>query len=135
MNNLAITYKATADLLPYINNAKKHSADQVAMLAASIKEFGFNNPILTDGDNGVIAGHGRLQAAQKLGLKTVPTIGRKSAPEPLKNITIKIPITLIDYLGTRTSNKSAYVANLLRIDQQAFFSSTINEETKDETHD
>ena len=74
MNNLAITYKATADLLPYINNAKKHSADQVAMLAASIKEFGFNNPILTDGDNGVIAGHGRLQAAQKLGLETVPTI-------------------------------------------------------------
>lgn len=62
-------------------------------------------------------------------------VGRKSAPEPLKNITIKIPITLIDYLGTRTSNKSAYVANLLRIDQQAFFSSTINEETKDETHD
>lgn len=74
MNNLAITYKATADLLPYINNAKKHSGDQVAMLAASIKEFGFNNPILTDGDNGVIAGHGRLQAAQKLGLETVPTI-------------------------------------------------------------
>lgn len=74
MNNLAITYKTTADLLPYINNAKKHSADQVTMLAASIKEFGFNNPILTDGDNGVIAGHGRLQAAQKLGLKTVPTI-------------------------------------------------------------
>lgn len=74
MNNLAITYKATADLLPYINNAKKHSGDQVAMLAASIREFGFNNPILTDGDNGVIAGHGRLQAAQKLGLETVPTI-------------------------------------------------------------
>ena len=74
MNNLAITYKATADLLPYINNAKKHSGDQVAMLAASIREFGFNNPILTDGGNGVIAGHGRLQAAQKLGLETVPTI-------------------------------------------------------------
>ena len=64
----------SATLIPYINNAKTHSDKQVNMIAASIKEFGFNNPILIDGENGVIAGHGRLMAANKLGLETVPTI-------------------------------------------------------------
>ncbi len=61
-------------LIPYVNNARTHSDDQVAQIAASIQEFGFNNPILTDGKNGIIAGHGRLAAARKLGLKSVPVI-------------------------------------------------------------
>ncbi len=63
-----------ADLIPYVNNARTHSDAQVAQIAASIKEFSFTNPILTDGDNGIIAGHGRLMAAKKLGLKEVPVI-------------------------------------------------------------
>ena len=71
---MQITPKKTAELIPYVNNARLHSTDQVSKIAASIKEFGFNNPILTDGKNGVIAGHGRLMAAEKLGLETVPTI-------------------------------------------------------------
>lgn len=62
------------ELIPYVNNARKHSDSQVAQIAASIREFGFNNPILTDGSNGVIAGHGRLMAAIKLGLETAPVI-------------------------------------------------------------
>ena len=62
------------DLIPYVNNARVHSDEQVSQIAASIKEFGFNNPILTDGDNGVIAGHGRLMAAKKLNLDTAPVI-------------------------------------------------------------
>ena len=61
-------------LIPYSNNARTHSDDQVAQIAASIKEFGFTNPVLVDGDNGIIAGHGRVQAARKLQLKSVPTI-------------------------------------------------------------
>jgi|TARA_R110001606_G_scaffold248662_1_gene396619 DNA modification methylase len=61
-------------LIPYPNNARTHSDDQVAQIAASIKEFGFTNPVLVDGDNGIIAGHGRVQAARKLQLKSVPTI-------------------------------------------------------------
>lgn len=61
-------------LIPYVNNARKHSEKQVIQLAASIKEFGFLNPILIDKDNGVLAGHGRLAAAQKLGLKQVPCV-------------------------------------------------------------
>ncbi|MBL6425910.1 MAG: site-specific DNA-methyltransferase [Maritimibacter sp.] len=61
-------------LIPFANNARTHSAEQVALIAGSIREFGFNNPVLVDGQNGVIAGHGRLLAANKLGLKTVPVI-------------------------------------------------------------
>jgi ParB-like chromosome segregation protein Spo0J len=69
-----VVYVKTADLVPYIANSRTHSDEQVAQIAASIKEFGFTNPILTDGDNGIIAGHGRLMAARKLGLAEVPTI-------------------------------------------------------------
>src|SRR5574343_124259 len=69
-----IILKNPSDLIPYVNNARTHSETQINQIAASIKEFGFNNPILTDGDNGIIAGHGRLQAALKLGLKEVPVI-------------------------------------------------------------
>jgi DNA modification methylase len=62
------------DLIPYVNNSRKHSDEQVAQIAASIKEFGWTNPILVDGDNGIIAGHGRLMAARKLGMTEVPVI-------------------------------------------------------------
>jgi DNA modification methylase len=64
----------TNKLIPYARNAKKHDAAQVAKLAGSIREFGFNNPVLIDKDNGIIAGHGRVMAAQSLSLETVPCI-------------------------------------------------------------
>ncbi len=63
-----------AELVPYARNARTHSEAQVAQIAASIREFGFTNPVLVDGERGVIAGHGRLLAARKLGLAEVPTI-------------------------------------------------------------
>jgi len=72
--NLEVTYLATTDLIPYANNPRTHSEQQVAQVAASIQEFGFNNPILIDEHNGIIAGHGRLAAAQKLNMNLVPTI-------------------------------------------------------------
>jgi hypothetical protein len=65
---------ATDKLIPYARNAKRHDAAQVSKLAGSIREFGFNNPVLIDKDNGIVAGHGRVLAAQKLELKTVPCI-------------------------------------------------------------
>jgi hypothetical protein len=71
---LRITYKKTADLLPYANNSRTHSDAQIEQLARSIKEFGFTNPVLLDGQNGIIAGHGRVMAAEKLGEAEVPTI-------------------------------------------------------------
>jgi len=61
-------------LIPYVNNSRTHSDEQVAQIAASIKEFGFNNPVLVDKDNGIIAGHGRVMAARRLGLTEVPCV-------------------------------------------------------------
>lgn len=66
--------KKVADLVPSATNARTHSDEQVDQIVASIREFGFTNPILTDGKNGIIAGHGRLLAAQKLGMREVPII-------------------------------------------------------------
>jgi hypothetical protein len=62
------------DLIPYARNSRTHSEEQVAQIAGSIQEFGFTNPVLIDGENGIIAGHGRVMAASKLKLKEVPTI-------------------------------------------------------------
>jgi hypothetical protein len=69
-----ITLAKLDDLIPYANNARVHSDEQIAQIAASIKEFGWTNPILVDGDNGIIAGHGRVQAARKLKQEYVPVI-------------------------------------------------------------
>ena len=62
------------DLIPYVNNSRTHSDEQVMQVASSIKEFGFTNPILIDDDGGIIAGHGRLLAAKKLDIDEVPCI-------------------------------------------------------------
>ena len=61
-------------LIPYARNSRTHSEEQVAQIAASIREFGFTNPVLVDGEGGIIAGHGRVMAARKLGLAEVPVI-------------------------------------------------------------
>jgi DNA modification methylase len=64
----------TANLIPYARNSRTHSDAQVAQIAGSIREFGFTNPVLIDAENGIIAGHGRVMAAGKLGLDKVPCI-------------------------------------------------------------
>jgi len=69
-----INSKLVSDLIPYALNSRTHSDAQVAQIAASIKEFGWTNPILIDSDNTIIAGHGRLLAARKLGMEQVPAI-------------------------------------------------------------
>lgn len=76
MSNLAkhIELVSPDSLKPYEKNARVHSAEQIEKLKASIKEFGFNNPILVDTTKGVIAGHGRLEAAKRLGLAQVPIV-------------------------------------------------------------
>ena len=79
--NLNIEYVKRDQLIPYINNSRTHDARQVKQIAASIKEFGFTNPILIDEDNGIIAGHGRLLAADLLGIDEVPTITLKGLTE------------------------------------------------------
>lgn len=62
------------DLIPYARNSRTHDDGQVLQIAASIKEFGFTNPVLLDGNNGIIAGHGRVMAARKLNMDEVPCI-------------------------------------------------------------
>ena len=74
MPTLQINYKSTENLIPYANNSRTHSDDQINQVASSIKEFGFTNPVLIDEQGGIIAGHGRVMAAKKLGLAEVPTI-------------------------------------------------------------
>ena len=71
---LQIEYRPIGDLIPYARNARTHDEAQVALIAGSIREFGFTNPVLVDGANGIIAGHGRVMAARKLGLAEVPVI-------------------------------------------------------------
>ena len=71
---MKIEQRKVSELIPYANNSRQHSDAQVAQIAASIKEFGWTNPILVDASNGIIAGHGRLMAARKLGMTEVPVI-------------------------------------------------------------
>lgn len=69
-----IEHLPTDTLVPYARNSRTHSPEQVAQIAASIKEYGFTNPVLIDANNTLIAGHGRVMAAQSIGLATVPAI-------------------------------------------------------------
>ena len=62
------------DLIPYARNSRTHSDEQVTQIASSIKEFGFTNPVLIDAEGGIIAGHGRVMAAKKLKMESVPVI-------------------------------------------------------------
>lgn len=71
---MQIEMRPVGSLVPYVNNSRTHSDAQVAKIAASIREFGWTNPVLVDGKNGIIAGHGRVMAARVLGLEEVPVI-------------------------------------------------------------
>ena len=73
-----------ADLVPYVNNARTHSPAQIAKLRASLREFGFVNPVIIDKDNGIIAGHGRVEAARLEGFKEVPCVPAEHLTEAQK---------------------------------------------------
>jgi len=72
--NQTIEVLPVEQLIPYARNSRTHSDEQVAQIAASIREFGFTNPVLIDADGGIIAGHGRVMGARKLGMDAVPCI-------------------------------------------------------------
>lgn len=82
MKKQVITYKKIDDLIPYARNSRTHSEEQINQLASLIKEFGFRGAILVDGDNGIIAGHGRVLACKKLGLTDIPTVDGSDMSEP-----------------------------------------------------
>lgn len=81
MDKIQIVYKKIGDLKPYKKNAKKHPKEQVERIANSIKEFGFTQPVIIDKDNCVVAGHGRILGAKKVGLKEVPVVKLESLTE------------------------------------------------------
>lgn len=96
---LAIDYRAIGDLIPYARNARTHSEAQVALIAGSIREYGFTNPVLVDGENGIIAGHGRVMAARKLGLAKVPVIELAHLTEAQKRAYILADNKLAEQAG------------------------------------
>lgn len=76
--------RKVASLVPYARNARTHSAEQVDQLAASIREWGWTVPVIIDEDGGLIAGHGRVMAAKKLGIEDVPVVVAKGWSEAKK---------------------------------------------------
>lgn len=84
-SKVKIEHRKVKDLIPYARNSRTHSDAQVGQIAASIREFGWTNPILIDGESGIIAGHGRVMAARKLGMDEVPCIELSHLSEAQKN--------------------------------------------------
>ena len=89
----------TAALVPYARNTRTHSDAQVAQIAASITEFGFTNPVLIDADGGIIAGHGRVLAAQRIGLDRVPCIRLSHLSEAQKRAYVIADNKIADNAG------------------------------------
>jgi ParB-like chromosome segregation protein Spo0J len=116
-------------LIPYAGNAKLHSDEQVAQIAASIKEFGFNNPILVDGDNGIIAGHGRVMAARKLGMTLVPCIRLQHLNDAQRRAYILADNRLAETGGGW--NEELLKAELDRLSQEGFDVSLVGFSSED----
>ena len=107
---LAIEHLPPGSLKPYDRNARTHSPKQIAQIAASIKAFGFNNPVLIDKDNGIIAGHGRVEAAKLLGHATVPCVRLEHLNDAQKRAYI-----LAD---NRLAEKAGWDPEILKIELQ-----------------
>lgn len=81
---MEIIYKSVKELIPYVNNSRTHSEDQIKQIMASINEYGFTNPILIDEKGMIIAGHGRVEASKRLNMEEVPCIELKGLTEAQK---------------------------------------------------
>lgn len=112
MSDLAIDYRAVEALVPYARNARTHSQAQVARLAGSIREYGFTSPVLVDGENGIIAGHGRVMAARQLGLARVPVIELAHLTEAQKRAYILADNRLAEEAGWDKDLLAIEVADL-----------------------
>jgi DNA modification methylase len=109
---LQIEHRPLDALIPYARNARTHSEDQVALIAGSIREFGFTNPVLVDGADGIIAGHGRVLAARKLGLTTVPVIELAHLSEAQKRAYVLADNRLAEQAGWDREMLALEVADL-----------------------
>ena len=112
MSDLSIEYQSIESLIPFARNARTHSEEQIAGIAASIREFGFNNPILVDGQRGVIAGHGRILAARKLEMTQLPVIELAHLTETQKRAFILAENKLTERAGWDRELLSLEIADL-----------------------
>lgn len=94
-------HRPTLALKPYANNARTHSPKQIKQIARSIERFGFNNPVLIDDDNQIIAGHGRVEAAKQLKMKTVPCVRLSHLTEADKRAYVLVMSGEPVFRGTR----------------------------------
>jgi hypothetical protein len=131
MSKLKIVEVPVEDLIPYANNARTHSDEQVAQIAASIREFGWTNPILVDGKNGIIAGHGRLAAARKLKMNKVPAIQLDELSEAQKKALILADNKLALNSGWDDKLLAIELADLTQMDFDISVIGFGNEELKD----
>jgi DNA modification methylase len=113
--NICVEYRAAAALIPFANNARTHSDAQVAQIASSIREFGWTNPILIDETNGIIAGHGRLLAAHKLGMVEVPIIVLRDLSEAQRRALVIADNKLALNAGWDTELLSLELADLAEL--------------------
>ena len=111
MNTLSVEYRKVDALIPYARNARTHSDEQIAQIAASIAEFGFTNPILIGADGVIVAGHGRLAAAQRLGMQEVPVI-KLDHLSPIQRRALVIA-------DNRIAENAGWDEELLRVELQA----------------
>ena len=136
--NLNIEYVKRDQLIPYINNSRTHDNNQVKQIAGSIKEFGFTNPLLIDEQGGIIAGHGRLMAADLLGIDEVPTITLKGLTEAQRKAYVIADNQLALNAGWDLDNLKVEIDRLTELDfdvdllgfDDDFLSSLIDEPTK-----
>lgn len=116
MENLNIEILPLTSLAPYANNARTHSKKQIRQIADSIKEFGWTNPVLIDVDGGVIAGHGRLEAAKLLGIDQVPTIRLEDLTEGQKRAYVIADNKLAEQAGWDIELLATEFEGLIEID-------------------
>ena len=124
MSSLKIEHRSPNELRPYTRNARAHSPKQIAEIAASIKAFGFNNPILIDKDSGIVAGHSRFEAAKQLGLATVPTIRLEHLSDAQKRAYILADNKLAEKAGWDREILAIELQNLMEFELDFDISAT-----------
>ena len=118
MEKLQVKYLPITDLIHYVNNSRTHTENQISQIASSIKEFGFTNPVLIDGTNGIIAGHGRVLAAQKLDIDQIPCIELSHLTETQKKAYV--------IADNKLALNAGWDINLLQLEIESLHSNDFN---------
>jgi hypothetical protein len=124
IEELKIERKSIAELIPYAANSRTHSGEQVKQIAASMKEFGWTNPILVSDKNTIIAGHGRIMAAKELGMTHVPVIVLSKLSEAQQKALVIADNKITDNAGWDTKTLIAELESLADFDFTNFGFST-----------